>query len=92
MRKLFTIMFLTLTNSPALASDTTQKACYVVDGMTCAACTVTLKAAVKKLDGIISVKASVEEKSATVEFDPKRTNIDAITKAINSTGYDAKSK
>jgi mercuric ion binding protein len=90
-RKLFTIIFFALTNTTAFASDTAQKTCYVVEGMTCAACTVTLKAAVKKLDGISSVSASVEKKSATVEYDPKRTDADAIKKAIDSTGYSAKS-
>lgn len=92
MKTLFATILLALTNAPALASDTTQTACYVVEGMTCAACTVTLKAAIKRLDGISSVKALVEEKSAIVEFDPKRTNIDAIKKVINSIGYSAKSK
>ena len=90
MRIFFFIVFLALANSPGFASNTVQKACYVVEGMTCAACTVTLKAAVKKLDGISSVSASVEKKSATVEYDPKRTDADAIKKAIDSTGYRAK--
>lgn len=92
MRTILTIVCLVLTNSHALGSDTTQKACYVVEGMTCAACTVTLKAAVRKLDGISSVNASVEKKSATIEFDPKRTDADAIKKAIDSTGYRAKNE
>ena len=91
MKKLLITIFLVLANSSVFASNTAQKACYVVEGMTCAACTVTLKAAVKKLDGISSISASVEKKSATVEYDPKRTDVDAIKKAIDSTGYSAKS-
>ena len=82
------LMFLPLTSQ---AADVSKKACFDVEGMTCSACTVTLKAAVKKLGGISSVSASVEKKSAIVEFDPKRTDADAIKKAIDSTGYSAKS-
>jgi mercuric ion binding protein len=89
MRAFFTILCALVFGSQAFAAESTQKACYHVDGMTCAACSVTLKAAVNKLRGIKSVKASVEEKSASIEFDPKQTSSDEIKKAIDSTGYQA---
>jgi mercuric ion binding protein len=57
--------------------------------MTCAACTVTLKAAVKKLDGIRKVTASVEDKNAVVTFDVSKTNSEAVKSKIDSTGYKA---
>jgi len=79
------LMFLTPMN--AHAED--QRACFAVDGMTCAACTVTLKAAVKKLDGIKKVTASVEDKTAVVIFDLSKTNSEAIKNKIDSTGYKA---
>ncbi len=88
---IFLATMLSLVSSPGFAA-TTQKSCFDVSGMTCAACAITLKTAVKKLKGINSVKASVEEKDAVVEFDPNGTSIDEIKKAIDSTGYKATNK
>ncbi len=70
----------------------TAKACFKVEGMTCAACSITLKAAVMKLDGIISVSASPKEHEAVVEFLRDKTNAGAIQNQINSTGYQASVK
>lgn len=74
------------------AAEKSKTACFAVEGMTCAACSVTLKAAVNKLKGIATVKASVEDNSATVDYDSKSTNSDEIKKAIDSTGYKATAK
>lgn len=67
----------------------TKTACFKVEGMTCAACSLTLKAAVMKIDGIISVSASPKEHQAVVEFHRDKTNTEAIQNQINSTGYQA---
>lgn len=66
-----------------------EKACFRVEGMTCAACSLTLKAAVTKLNGIASVNSSIKENSAVVEFQPDKTNAGAIRDQINGTGYRA---
>lgn len=75
--------------TPMIAHAEDQQACFGVEGMTCAACTVTLKAAVKKLDGIKKVTASVEDKKAVVTFDVSKTNAESIKSKIDSTGYKA---
>jgi mercuric transport protein len=66
-----------------------DKACFDVQGMTCATCGLTVKSAVKKLNGIKEVTASVEKKNAVVQFDSKQTNVEAIRKAIDNVGYKA---
>lgn len=66
-----------------------DKACYDVQGMTCATCGVTVKAAIKKLNGIQEAKASVEKKNAVVQFDPNQTSVEAIEKVIDETGFKA---
>ena len=66
-----------------------EKACFDIQGMTCATCGITLKSAVKKLKGIAEVKASVEKKNAIVQYDKSLTNTDAIKKAIDDVGYKA---
>lgn len=87
MNKLFLIIFVS-TSIQSVFADT-QKACFNVEGMTCAACTVTTKAAIKKLDGIESIKVLLEEKKAEIHFNDTKTNSNAIKKKIDSIGYKA---
>ena len=66
-----------------------EQACYDVQGMTCATCSLTLKSAVKRIKGVQTVKASAELKNAVVEFDPAQTSPPVLEKAINDVGYKA---
>ena len=52
-----------------IALAETKNACFNVEGMTCATCTVTTKAAVKKLNGIKDIQVSLDEKSAVIKYD-----------------------
>ena len=87
MNKLLLIFIASLSTQSVFSG--TQKACFNVEGMTCAACTVTTKAAIKKLDGIERIKVSLEAKKTEVQFNDTKTNSDAIKKKINSIGYKA---
>lgn len=69
-----------------------ETACFEVNGMTCATCTLTVKTAVKKIKGVTQVKATLEDKSAIVDFDPQKTSLVDIKKAIDNAGYGAVSK
>ena len=60
---------------------------FIISGMTCTGCEVHVKSEVSKLKGIIIAQVSYEKGNAIVKFDSKKTNIEEITKAINSTGY-----
>lgn len=64
-----------------------QKAEFVIEGMTCTGCEHHVKSEVSKLDGIIELSVSYEKGNAIVKFDESKTSIEAITAAINSTGY-----
>lgn len=88
MKKLV-ITTLTLASLGIVNSAWAEKACFDVQGMTCATCGLTVKSAVKKLNGVKEVKASVEKKNAVVQFDPKGTSVEAIQKAIDKVGYKA---
>jgi len=70
----------------------TKNACFNVEGMTCVTCTVTTKAAVKKLNGIKDIQVSLDEKSAVIKYDDALTSSDEIKKKIDSVGYKATSK
>lgn len=69
-----------------------ETACYEVEGMTCATCGVTVKAAVKKINGVREVKTSVEKKGTVVQYDGALTNSREIKKAIDDVGYKAASQ
>ncbi|MCB0347669.1 MAG: heavy-metal-associated domain-containing protein [Bdellovibrionales bacterium] len=80
---------LVLSNFGVFSSAWAEKACFEVQEMTCATCSLTIKAAVKKLKGISEVKVSFEEKNAMVDFDSQKINVTEIKKAIDGVGYKA---
>lgn len=87
MKKICTIVFLESLTIVSFAWA--DKACFEVEGMTCATCGITVKAAIKKIKGVREVKASVEKKNAVVQYDEALTNSREIKKAIDDVGYKA---
>ena len=67
--------------------DRNKKITLAVNGMTCASCERHIESEVVKLSGVTSVKASYQNKSAIVEFNPSKVDENKIIAAINSTGY-----
>ena len=70
---------------PAYAENKTVT--LSVPGMDCEACPITVSKALKKVDGVGKVAASLEQKEAVVTFDDAKTNVDALRKATTSAGY-----
>ena len=61
-----------------------------VEGMTCFTCEVTVESSLKRLPGVESVEAKVNDGMAYVRYEPTRVSLDALIGAINKTGYHAK--
>ncbi|MDP1817779.1 MAG: mercuric transport protein MerTP [Leadbetterella sp.] len=82
-------LFFQKTDNKATISQSfkNQKIEFTISGMTCTGCEVHVKSEISKLKGIILSQVSYEKGNAIVKFDNKKTNIEEITKAINSTGY-----
>jgi copper chaperone CopZ len=55
-----------------------------VDGMTTPTCPALLKSAVSKIKGVKQVQASLENNSATIEYDENITNLEKIQDTIES--------
>ncbi|NOY57686.1 MAG: heavy-metal-associated domain-containing protein [Calditrichaeota bacterium] len=55
----------------------------------CDNCVKTITAAVKKVDGVKSIKIDLEKKVAHVNFDAKKVQVADIRNAIAAAGYDA---
>ena len=64
-----------------------MKLTLTVSGMTCASCEHHIESEIIKLAGVSSVKASYEEKSTVVEYDPQKADEEKIIAAIDQTGY-----
>ena len=60
-----------------------------VEGLSCVTCEIPVRHALKRVDGVKSAHVSVATKTATVDYDPAKTNPKQLVVAINSTGYRA---
>ncbi len=60
-----------------------------IKGMTCSGCEFNVESAIKKLNGIIKVKADHKKEKALVLFKEGQIKIDEIMQMINKTGYKA---
>lgn len=62
---------------------------YAIENMTCAACPITVKKAMSRVDGVESVSVDFKGKTATALFDPDKTTSDGIAKASTEVGFPA---
>ena len=86
MRKLLASLALaSLVATPVWAA--TQTVTLAVPGMTCAACPITVKKALTKVEGVTKAEVSYENREAIVTFDDAKTNVQALTKATEDAGY-----
>jgi mercuric ion binding protein len=76
-----------ITSAQAAAALETKS--FKIDKMTCASCPITVKTAMKKVQGVSSVAVDFKTKIATVQFDPERTSTQAIASASENAGYPA---
>ncbi len=64
----------------------TQEITLKVDGMTCKMCSITIKTAIKKLNGVENVDASYNDKEAKVLYQQDKVTVDEIITAIQDAG------
>jgi mercuric ion binding protein len=62
---------------------------FTVENMTCAACPITVRKAMFRVEGVKSVAVNYEEKTATAVFDPAVADAAAIAEASSSVGFPA---
>lgn len=72
------------------AAPATQTVTLAVENMTCAACPIAVRKALQKVPGVTNVKVDLDAKTATVTYDPNRTQVSALTKATTDAGYPSK--
>lgn len=85
MKKLFASLALVAVVTPVWAA--TQTVTLSVPGMTCAACPITVKKAISKVEGVSKTDVNFDKREAVVTFDDARTSVQKLTKATEDAGY-----
>ena len=85
MKKLFAYLALVAVVAPVWAATQTVK--LSVPGMTCAACPITVKKALSKVDGVSKADVNFDKREAVVTFDDTKTSVQKLTKATEDAGY-----
>jgi mercuric ion transport protein len=60
-----------------------------VEGLSCVACEIPVRHALRRIDGVKFVDVNAATKTATVDYEPAKANPEQLVAAINSTGYHA---
>lgn len=86
MRKLVTaIVFAAAFIVPVWAAP--QTVTLSVPGMTCAACPITVKKALTRVDGVSKAEVSFNKRQAVVTYDDTKTDVETLTRATADAGY-----
>jgi copper chaperone len=64
-----------------------EKVILDIAGMRCGACAVGIELMLGKKKGIKNAKVSLDERTATMEYDPAMATASDIAKAVNELGY-----
>jgi mercuric ion binding protein len=67
-----------------------QTATLAVENMTCGACPIVVKKALERMPGVSSTSVDFDKKTATVTFDPDKTNSARLTQATTEAGFPSK--
>ena len=81
------IMFSLLSANHSVSAAGNVTVVLDVPGMTCKFCPITIRKALEKVPGVVKVKSEFETKTATVTFDPAKTNIETLIKTTTNAGY-----
>lgn len=73
----------------SMVANAAQTAVMDLQNIHCYACVMTVKKALERVPGVENTKVDLERKTATVKFDPARTNTDALVKATKDAGFPA---
>jgi Cu+-exporting ATPase len=64
-----------------------RKTTLSIGGMTCASCAATIEMSLREVEGVSSANVNLASEKANVEYDPSRTDVGRLEKAITDSGY-----
>ncbi len=88
--KIVLALLLSAASLPALAA--TRQLTLHVPGMTCAACPITVKTALSRVQGVKKVLVHFRKRDVVVTYDDARTHAKALTAATADAGYPSRVK
>ncbi|MGE5532585.1 MAG: copper ion binding protein, partial [Bacteroidota bacterium] len=59
-------------------------------GLHCAACVANVERALRRVEGVSDAAVNLAAETASVSFDPQRTNVEALIAAVEAAGYEAR--
>ncbi|EFR99699.1 CopZ family metallochaperone [Listeria seeligeri] len=65
-----------------------EKLTLKIEGMTCGHCEARVTKALAEVDGVTDAKVSLEEGTATVEFETGKVTEDSLIDAVEDAGYE----
>ena len=66
-----------------------SKVIIPVEGLTCASCSLTVRRALKKMDGVKKIEPGPRENEAAVTYDASKVRPEQFVEAINKLGFKA---
>lgn len=84
-KSIFLAAVLAAFSSPLLAAQKTVT--LGVPGMTCAACPITVKKAITRVDGVTHTEVYFDKRQAVVTYDDTKASADQIMRATANAGY-----
>lgn len=81
------VILLALLAQPVVAAE--RSARFAIANMSCALCPITVKSAISRVPGVISVEVDADLKQATVRFEDTQATTAAIAAASTNAGYPA---
>uniref|UniRef100_H2Z7G9 P-type Cu(+) transporter n=1 Tax=Ciona savignyi TaxID=51511 RepID=H2Z7G9_CIOSA len=72
-----------------IANGNTDTVVLNIEGMTCDACVNSIQTTLCKLEGVNNIQVSLDNKEATVDYNPELITLDSIKDAIEDMGFDA---
>ena len=85
MKKFATVIALSAALTPAWAA--TKSVTLSIPGMTCGACPITVRTALKRVPGVENIGIDEAHKLVTVTYDDSKTKVQALTDATRDAGY-----
>ncbi|MCA9672841.1 MAG: cation transporter [Myxococcales bacterium] len=83
-------------NAPALAAASAganaRTVTLAIQGMTCGGCAATVRKALGRLRGVVSVSVSYKQRRAVIRYRPDAVRVQALVKAIEKLGYKVTSR
>jgi Cu+-exporting ATPase len=72
--------------------EETEKLTLPVIGMNCASCAITIRKTLQKAEGVVDCDVNYGNEKLKIEFDPTKTNVEALSKKIEPFGYKLKAE